>query len=63
MKTWHADKGIASMQVGVAIALVLLLAFLVVFLVRYEDAHWFQSAFEQSVQRLQLILGSLVGGS
>ena len=55
MKTWHADKGITSMQVGVAIALVLLLAFLVVFLVRYEDAHWFQSAFEQSVQRLQLI--------
>ena len=55
MKTWHANKGITSMQVGVAIALVLLLSFLVVFLLRHEDAHWLQSAFERSVQKLQLI--------
>jgi hypothetical protein len=43
------------MQVGVAIALILLLSFLVVFLVRHEDTNWFQSAFERSVQKLQLI--------
>ena len=55
MKTWHANKGITSMQVGVAIALVLLLSFLVVFLLRYEGANGFQSAFERSVQKLQLI--------
>jgi hypothetical protein len=55
MKTWHANKGITSIQVGVTIALILLLAFLVVFLVRHEDANWFQSAFERSVQKLQRI--------
>ena len=55
MKTLHADKGITSMQIGVAIALVLLLSFLVVFLLRYEGAPGFQSAFERSVQKLQLI--------
>jgi hypothetical protein len=55
MKALHAHKGITSIQVGVAIALVLLLSFLVVFLLRHEGANWFQSAFEQSVQKLQLI--------
>ena len=55
MKTLHANKGITSMQIGVAIALILLLSFLVVFLLRHEDANWLQSAFERSVQKLQLI--------
>jgi Four helix bundle sensory module for signal transduction len=55
MRTLPANKGITSMQVGVAIALVLLLAFFVVFLMRHEDANWLQSAFERSVQKLQLI--------
>jgi hypothetical protein len=55
MKILQADRGMTSIKVGVAIALVLLLSFLVVFLLRHEDAHWFQSAFEQSVQKLQLI--------
>ena len=55
MKTLHANKGITSMQVGVAIALILLLSFLVVVLLRHEDANWFQSAFERSMQKLQLI--------
>src|SRR4030095_15348406 len=36
-------------------ALILLLSFLVVFLVRHEDANRFQSAFERSVQKLQLV--------
>ena len=55
MKTLHADKGVTSMQVGVAIALVLLLSFLVVFLWRHADTHWLQSAFERSVQKLHLL--------
>jgi hypothetical protein len=55
MHTWPTNKGITSMQVGVTIALVLLLSFLVVFLWRHEDANWFQSAFERSVQKLQRI--------
>jgi hypothetical protein len=55
MRTLQADKGITSMQVGVAIALVLLLSFLVAFLVRHEDAHWFQSAFERSVKKLHIM--------
>jgi len=55
MRTLHANRGITSLQVGVAIALVLLLAFLVVFLVRHEDTNWPQSAFERSVKQLQYI--------
>jgi hypothetical protein len=55
MRTLHADKGITSIQIGVAIALVLLLSFLVVFLLRYEDANWLQSAFERSVKKLHII--------
>jgi Four helix bundle sensory module for signal transduction len=55
MKTVHADKGMISMQAGVAIALALLLSFLVVFLLRHKDTNWLQSAFETSVKELQLI--------
>ena len=55
MRVGHAAKGMTSIQVGVAIALVLLLSLLGVFLVRHNDATWFQSAFEQSMQKLQLI--------
>jgi hypothetical protein len=55
MKALHAKKGITSIQVGVAIALLLLLSFVVVFLLRHKDANWFQSAFERSAQKLQLI--------
>jgi hypothetical protein len=49
------DKGITSLQVGIVIAVVLLLSFLVVFLLRHKDANWFQSAFERSVKKLQII--------
>jgi hypothetical protein len=55
MQIWPTNKGIISMQVGVAIALILLLSLLVVFLLRPEDTNWFQSAFERSAQKLQLI--------
>src|SRR5690349_15845018 len=55
MRTLHANRGITSSQVGVAIVLVLLLSFIVTFLLRHEDANWFQSAFERSVKKLQLI--------
>ena len=57
MRTVHADRGMTSLQVGGAIALVLLLSLLVVFLVRHEDTNWLQSAFERSVQKLQLHSG------
>jgi len=49
------NKGIASRQVGVAIALVLLLSFLVAFLLRHEDANWLQSAYERKVQKFHII--------
>src|SRR5262245_35658008 len=55
MKTLRADKGMTSMQVGVAIVLVLLLSSLVVFLFGHKDTNWLQSAFERSAQKLQLI--------
>jgi hypothetical protein len=43
-----------SMQVGVAIAVVVLLSFLVAFLLRHEDRYWLQSVFTQAVKKLQL---------
>jgi Four helix bundle sensory module for signal transduction len=55
MRTLHTDKGMTRMQVGIAIALVLLLSFLVVFLLRHENANGFHSAFERSVKKLQII--------
>ena len=55
MRTWQADKGVTSLQVGVAIALALILFCLVIFLWRHEDENWLQSAFERSVKKLQLI--------
>jgi hypothetical protein len=55
MSQRHLDKGLTGMQVGVAIALVLLLSCLVAFLLRHEDVDWLQSAFERSVQKLRLL--------
>jgi Four helix bundle sensory module for signal transduction len=52
---FHSDKGMTSIQVGVAITLVLVLCFIVAFLWRHEDANWFQSAFERKVQKLHII--------
>jgi hypothetical protein len=43
------------MQVGVALALVLTLLFLVAFLLRHQDANWFQSAWERSMKKLHII--------
>jgi hypothetical protein len=55
MRTRHGDKGLTSLQVGIAIAVVLLLSFLVVFLLRHEDVYWLQSAFERSMKKLYLL--------
>src|SRR5215831_17486615 len=55
MRTLRANRGMTIRQVGVAIVLVLLLSFIVTFLLRHEDANWFQSAFERSAKKLQLI--------
>src|SRR5215467_14650231 len=55
VRVWQANNGMTSLQVGVAVALVLGLLFLVAFLLRHEDANWFRSAFERKVQKLHLI--------
>jgi hypothetical protein len=55
MRTLQADKGITSLQVGIALAVVVLLSFLVMFVVRHEDIHWPHIAFERSVKKLHLI--------
>ncbi len=55
MRIFYSDKGMTRMQVGAAICLVLLLACIVVFLVRYDDSHGLQSAFEQSVKKIHII--------
>jgi hypothetical protein len=55
MRTLQADKGITCLQVGIAIAVVVLLSFLVMFVVRHEDIQWPHIAFERSVKKLHLI--------
>lgn len=55
MRTLHANKGMTGMQVGVAIALGMLLFFIVTFLWRHEKANWLQSALARSVQKLQIV--------
>src|SRR5262245_46066893 len=55
MSILHADRGMTSIQVGVAITLALGLCFMVAFLWRHEDPNWFQSAFERKVQKLHII--------
>src|SRR5215831_17977642 len=55
MRTLRANRGMTIRQVGVAIVLVLLLSFIVTFLLRHADVNWFQSAFERSVKKLQLV--------
>jgi hypothetical protein len=55
MRLLHADNGMTRTQVGVAIAGVLGLVLLLVFLVRHEDTPWLQGAFARSVRKLQLI--------
>src|SRR5687768_2263120 len=52
---FHSHTGITSIQTGAAIALTLLLLFIVVFLSRRVDVNWFQSAFERSVKKHQII--------
>ena len=55
MRSFYSDKGITGIQTGAAIALTLLLLFIVVFLSRRVDVNWFQSAFERSVKKHQII--------
>lgn len=55
MRTLHADRGMANIRVGVAIALALLLLFAVAFLVRHEDGNWLQSTFERAAKKLSII--------
>jgi chemoreceptor-like protein with four helix bundle sensory module len=55
MQRFPSDQGITSIQVGVAMALALVLSFIVAFLWRHEDSQWLQSVFEKSVQKLHLL--------
>jgi hypothetical protein len=55
MRTLQADKGITSLQVGIAIAVVVLLSLLVMFVVRHEAIPWPPIAFERSVKKLHLM--------
>ena len=55
MRTWHANIGMTRLQVGIALAVVVLLSLLVVVLLRQEDTSWLYSAFERAVQKLQLV--------
>lgn len=55
MRTVHSDKGITSIQIGVAIFLVLLLSFTVTFLWRHEDSSWLKTAFEKTGKKTQLV--------
>jgi hypothetical protein len=55
MRPFHSDKGVTSLQIGIASALALVLFFLVAFFLRRGDVNWLQSTFERSVQKLQLI--------
>jgi len=55
MSPFHSDKGVTSLQVGIASALALVLFFLVAFFLRRGNVNWVQSTFERSVQKLQLI--------
>jgi hypothetical protein len=55
MKTLSANQGMSSMQVGMAIALALLLFFIVAFFWRQEEANWLQSALARAVQKRHLL--------
>ena len=55
MRPFHSNTGMTSIQVGVAIALALVLFFIAAFLLRYEGSHGLQSAFERSMKKLHLL--------
>ena len=55
MRTWHAHISVTRLQVGIALAVVVLLSLLVLVLLRQEDTSWPSSAFERAVQKLQLV--------
>jgi hypothetical protein len=55
LSPFHSHRGIISIQTGAVIVLTLLLLFIVVFLSRRGDVNWFQSAFERSVKKHQMI--------
>ena len=55
LSPFHSHIGMTSIQAGAAIALTLLLLFIGAFLARRADVNWFQSAFERSVKKYQMI--------
>ena len=55
MRPFHSNTGMTSIQVGVAIALALVLFFIAAFLLRHKGSHGLQSAFERSMKKLHLL--------
>src|SRR5687767_14147252 len=57
LSPFRSHTGMTSIQAGAVIALPLLLLFIGVFLWSHGDVNWFQSAFERSVKKLQMLQG------
>jgi uncharacterized protein YukE len=55
MRSFHSNKGITSLQVGVALSLVILLFFLTAFLLRREDSNLLRTTLEKTAQKTQLV--------
>lgn len=55
MRVFHSDRGITSIQVGAAVALVLLLFFLVTFFLSHKHSNWLKTELEKSNKKTQLI--------
>jgi uncharacterized protein YukE len=55
MRLFHSDKGITSIQVGVALSLVILLFFFAAFLLRLGGSSRLKTALEKTTQKTQLV--------
>lgn len=55
MRLFHSNKGITSIQVGVALSLVILLFFLAAFLLRLGGSSRLKTALEKTTQKTQLV--------
>ena len=55
MKAFHSNKGISSIQVGVAISLAFLLFFIVTFFLGHNDSNRLKTEFEKATRKIQLV--------
>ena len=54
MKALFSNKGITSIQVGMAIVLTLLLFFIIAFFLGQRDSNWLRTEFEKSAKKIHL---------